>query len=288
VASRISRRSQATPEPFPGPQGLTGKVAIVTGAGGGIGCACALALSREGADVAVADIDVAAARRTATLVEQAGARAFAVQVDLGDEESVVAMVDSAVRALGGLDILHNNAADTKLSGTRDMPVESVDTDVWDAILRINLCGAMVASRAAIPHLRARGGGAIVNTSSNAALAGALSHSAYSASKAAINSLTQSIATQHGHERIRCNAISPGLIVTQATRDSYAASGIGDMMLRHQLAPRLGRPEDIAAALVFLASDEAEFITGQVICVDGGSLAHQPYVADLRDRTVAHG
>jgi NAD(P)-dependent dehydrogenase (short-subunit alcohol dehydrogenase family) len=267
---------------------VAGKLALVTGAGGGIGSACALALAREGADVAVADIDLAAAQRTATLVEQAGVRACALQVDLGDEVSVIAMVQAAVRALGGLDILHNNAADTKLSGTRDMPVERVDTEVWDAILRINLRGAMVASRAAIPHLRARGGGVIVNTSSNAALAGALSHSGYSASKAAINSLTQSIATQHGKEGIRCNAISPGLIVTPATQDSYAASGIAELMLRHQLAPRLGRPEDIAAALVFLASDEAQFITGQVICVDGGSLAHQPYVADLRERSAAHG
>jgi NAD(P)-dependent dehydrogenase (short-subunit alcohol dehydrogenase family) len=193
------------------------------------------------------------------------------------------MVNDAAQALGGLDILHNNAADTRLSGTRDMPVERVDTAVWDDILRINLRGAMVASRAAIPHLRQRGGGVILNTSSNASLAGALSHSAYSASKAAINSLTQSIATQHGKESIRCNAISPGLIVTPATQDSYAASGVGEIMLRHQLSPRLGRPEDIAAAVAFLASDEAAFITGQVLCVDGGSLAHQPYVADLRER-----
>jgi NAD(P)-dependent dehydrogenase (short-subunit alcohol dehydrogenase family) len=259
-----------------------GKAALVTGAGGGIGAACALALAREGAAVAVADIDLAAAKRTAARIEEKGGRAIALRVDIGDEASVIAMVDAAAQALGGLDILHNNAADTRLSGTRDMPVEKVDTGVWDDILRINLRGTMIASRAAIPHLRKRGG-AIVNTSSNAALAGALSHSAYSASKAAINSLTQSIATQHGKEGIRCNAVSPGLIVTPATQDSYAASGVGDIMLRHQLAPRLGRPEDIAAAVVFLASDEAAFITGQVICVDGGSLAHQPYVADFLAR-----
>ena len=261
---------------------VQGKAALVTGAGGGIGAACALALAREGAAVAVADINLDAARRTARQIEEAGGRAIALQVDLGDEASVTAMVEAAAQTLGGLDILHNNAADTRLSGTRDMPVEKVDTGVWDDILRINLRGTMIASRAAIPHLRKRGG-AIVNTSSNAALAGALSHSAYSASKAAINSLTQSIATQHGKEGIRCNAVSPGLIVTPATQDSYAASGVADIMLRHQLAPRLGRPEDIAAAVVFLASDEAAFITGQVICVDGGSLAHQPYVADFRDR-----
>jgi NAD(P)-dependent dehydrogenase (short-subunit alcohol dehydrogenase family) len=262
---------------------VEGKAALVTGAGGGIGAACALMLAREGAAVAVADIDLTAAQRTVARIEEEGGRAIALRVDMGDEASVIAMVDAAAQALGGLDILHNNAADTRLSGTRDMPVEKVDTGVWDDILRINLRGTMIASRAAIPHLRKRGG-AIINTSSNAALAGALSHSAYSASKAAINSLTQSIATQHGKEGIRCNAVSPGLIVTPATQDSYAASGVGDIMLRHQLSPRLGRPEDIAAAVVFLASDEAAFITGQVICVDGGSLAHQPYVADFLDRT----
>ena len=258
---------------------VTGKVALVTGAGGGIGAACARALAREGAAVAVADIDLAAAQRQAETIVAEGGRAIALQVDMGDEASVTAMVEAAVQQLGGLDILHNNAADTRLSSTRDMPVEKVDTAVWDAILRVNLRGSMIASRAAIPHLRKRGG-AIVNTSSGASLSGSLSHSAYSASKAAINSLTQSLATQHGKEGIRCNAIAPGLIVTPSTKDTYAKSDIGEVMLRHHLTPRLGRPEDIAEAVVFLASDDAGFITGQVICVDGGMLAHQPYVADF--------
>jgi len=258
---------------------VEGKRALVTGAGGGIGAASALALAREGATVALADIDLAAAQRQAALIEAEGGRAIALQVDLGDEASVIAMVEAAALQLGGLDILHNNAADTLLSRTRDKPVESVETEVWDTILRINLRGTMIACRAAIPHLRQRGG-AIVNTSSGAALSGALSHSAYSASKAAINSLTLSIATQHGKQGIRCNAICPGLIVTAATRDSYASSGVGDIMLRHNLTPRLGTPEDIAAAVVFLASDDAGYITGQLISVDGGSLAHQPYVADF--------
>jgi NAD(P)-dependent dehydrogenase (short-subunit alcohol dehydrogenase family) len=258
---------------------VTGKVALVTGAGGGIGAACARALAREGAAVAVADIDLAAAQRQAETIVAEGGRAIALQVDMGDEASVTAMIEATVQQLGGLDILHNNAADTRLSSTRDMPVEKVDTEVWDAILRVNLRGSMIASRAAIPHLRKRGG-AIVNTSSGASLSGSLSHSAYSASKAAINSLTQSLATQHGKEGIRCNAIAPGLIVTPSTKDTYAKSDIGEVMLRHHLTPRLGRPEDIAAAVVFLASDDAGFITGQVICVDGGMLAHQPYVADF--------
>ena len=267
------------------PGRVEGKRALVTGAGGGIGAACAMALAREGAAVAVADIDLSAAERQAAALVAEGWRAVALQVDLGDEASVIAMVEAAVEQLGGLDILHNNAADTHLSSTRDMPVERVDTEVWDTLLRVNLRGTMVACRAAIPHLRQRAG-AIVNTSSGAALAGALSHSAYSASKAAINSLTQSIAAQHGKEGIRCNAIAPGLVVTAATQERYAASGVGDIMLRHHLTPRLGQPEDIAAAVVFLASDEAAFITGQVISVDGGLLSHQPYVADFMARRAA--
>lgn len=264
------------------PGRVEGRRALVTGAGGGIGAACALALAREGAAVALADIDLAAARRQAEAIEAEGGRAVALQVDLGDEASVIAMVDAAAAQLGGLDILHNNAADTRLSSTRDAPVEHTDTAVWDALMRTNLRGTMIASRAAIAHLRRRGG-AIVNTSSGAALAGGLSHSAYSASKAAINSLTQSLATQHGKQGIRCNAIAPGLIVTPSTQHTYAASATGEIMLRHHLTPRLGRPEDIAAAVVFLASDDAAFITGQVICVDGGLLAHQPYVADFMAR-----
>jgi NAD(P)-dependent dehydrogenase (short-subunit alcohol dehydrogenase family) len=261
------------------PGRVQGKVALVTGAGGGIGAACAIALAREGADVAVADIDLASAQRQVAVIEAEGGKAIAIQVDLGDEASVIAMVACVVEHFGNLDILHNNAADTRLSGTLDNPLETVDTGVWDTILRINLRGTMIASRAAIPHLRKRGG-SIINTSSGASLAGALSHTAYSASKAAINSLTQSIATQYGKEGIRCNAIAPGLIITAATKEKYVASGVGDIMLRHHLTPRLGSPEDIASAVVFLASDEAGFITGQVICVDGGLLSHQPYVADF--------
>ena len=146
---------------------VQGRLALVTGAAGGIGAACARALAREGAAVALADVDLAAAQREADAIVTEGGRAIAIAVDLADEASVIAMVDAAVERLGGLDILHNNAADTRLSGTRDMPVERVDTEVWDAILRVNLRGTMIASRAAIPHLR-RHGGAIINTSSEPA------------------------------------------------------------------------------------------------------------------------
>jgi NAD(P)-dependent dehydrogenase (short-subunit alcohol dehydrogenase family) len=267
---------------------LQGRVAIVTGGASGIGAACARRLAQEGAQVVVADIFEEGARRLALELQQAGGAALAVQVDIGEETSVRAMIDLAVNRYGGLDVLVNNAADTHLSRTRDAPVESTDTEVWDAILRVNLRGTMLCCKHAIPHLRARGGGSIVNLSSGAALAGANSYSAYAASKAGVIALTQYVATQHGKEGIRCNAIAPGLVVTPATVESYASSGVGDMMLSHHLTPRLGKPEDIAAAIIFLAGDEAAFITGHTLAVDGGLLAHQPYIADIRRMTSAPG
>jgi NAD(P)-dependent dehydrogenase (short-subunit alcohol dehydrogenase family) len=146
-------------------------------------------------------------------------------------------------------------------------------------LQVNLRGTMLATKFAVPLLRARGGGSIINTSSGAGLNGALSYTAYGVSKAGVNALTQYTATQYGKENIRCNAIAPGLIVTPATESTYASSGVGEAMLRHHMSPRLGRPADIAAMVVFLASDAAAFINGQIICVDGGFNMHAPHVGD---------
>lgn len=258
---------------------LQGKVAIVTGAASGIGAETAMRLAQEGAAVVVADINLPGAEQLVARIIQAGAAAAAVRVDLGDEQSIIDMISFAVDRFGGLDILDNNAADTRLSATRDGGVEHTDTQVWDTLMRINLRGTMIACRAAIPRMRARGGGSIINMSSGSGLTGALAPTAYGVSKAGIIMLTQYVATQHGKEGIRCNAIAPGLIVTDAA-SSYASGPFGEMMLRHHLTPRLGTPGDIASAVAFLASDEASFITGQVIAVDGGLLSHAPYHADM--------
>ena len=260
---------------------LEGMVAIVTGAASGIGAGCAARLAREGARVVVADISSDGAKAQAARLRADGGEASACVADIGDEASVAAMIGFAVEKYGGLDILVNNAADTKLSSTRDVAVESTDIAVWDGIMRVNLRGTMLCCKHAIPRLRARGGGSIVNMCSGAGLTGALSHSAYGASKAGVASLTQYVATQHGKEGIRCNAIAPGLIVTPATADTYASGGVAEMILAHHLTPRLGTPEDIAATVVFLASRDSAFVTGQVLCVDGGLLAHAPYYADVR-------
>ena len=260
---------------------LADKVAIVTGAASGIGATTADFFAREGARVVVADLNLEGATQQAGRIVARGHEALALQVDLGEPESIRALIADTVAACGGLDVLHNNAAATALSSTRDTAVEHVDMEVWDALMRINLRGTMLATKYAIPEMRKRGKGSIINTSSGSSLAGAFSFTSYAVSKGGINTLTQYVAVQHGKEGIRCNAISPGLIVTPSTATTYAAAGgPGELMLRHHMTARLGRPEDVANAAIYLASDESEFVTGQIICVDGGASAVQPFNADM--------
>jgi NAD(P)-dependent dehydrogenase (short-subunit alcohol dehydrogenase family) len=260
---------------------VQGKVAIVTGAASGIGAATAEALAREGARVVVADIDADGANRQSGRIREAGGEAIGVAVDIASESGVRELIRQTLTAFGRLDILHNNAAATRLGGTMDAPVHEADLGVWAETMRVNVCGTMLVTKHALDPMLSQGSGSIVNTSSAAALAGDLSHPAYSASKAAIISLTQSVATMYGKSGIRCNAVLPGLILTDAAKVAFAGPR-GQMMLRHHLTPRLGCPEDVAAAVVYLASDEAAFVTGHVLNVDGGSSAHLPYVADLRE------
>lgn len=259
---------------------LQRKVAIVTGGASGIGLATVRRLAEEGAQVVLADINDEAAETQADAMRRDALDVLAVHVDLGDEQSIRAMIRTAVSAFGGLDVLFNNAAATHLSSRLDAPVRTMDVQVWDDTMRINLRGTMLATQHAIEPMLLRGGGSIINASSGSAQAGALGYSAYATSKAGIENLTRYVAAQHGKQGIRCNAVAPGLILTPATADNYAGAA-GEMMLSHHLTPRLGDVSDIANAVLFLASDEAGFITGQVINVDGGLLSHQPYLADER-------
>jgi NAD(P)-dependent dehydrogenase (short-subunit alcohol dehydrogenase family) len=259
---------------------LEGKAGIVTGSASGIGRECAIALALEGTSVVVADLDVDGAENVVNHIVEQGGHARAVQVDMGDQESVRSLVEQAVARFGRLDILHNNAAATHLAATRDLDVADMDPQVWEATMRINLTGTMLATKYALPHLIAAGGGSIVNTSSGASLGGDLGHTAYGVSKAAINALTRYTAAQYGKAGVRCNAIAPGLIVTPASADNYAGPK-AEMMLRHHLTSRLGSPADIASMLVYLCLPDAAFVTGQIISVDGGAHSHQPYLADVR-------
>jgi NAD(P)-dependent dehydrogenase (short-subunit alcohol dehydrogenase family) len=260
---------------------LKDKVVIVTGGASGIGAGISDVAAGEGAAVVIADLNEAGASKAATAQRERGRRALGVGLDIGSEDSIRALYELVVAEFGGVDAVVNNAANTHLSSTADVGLEQTDFAVWDELMRINLRGAAIMGKHAIPRLRARGGGSIVNISSGAALAGADRPTAYGVGKAGLIALTRNIATQHGKEGIRCNAIAPGLIATPSTEKTYAEGPFGAMMLRHHLTPRLGRPSDIGWAVVWLASDESEFVTGQCIGVDGGSLAHQPYWADMR-------
>ena len=260
---------------------LAGRVAIVTGGASGIGRATCLALSRAGASVVVADLNQDGATKVAGEIVGQGGRAHAQKVDLGDEGSISAMVEAAIQKFGGLDILHNNAADSDPAlMAADGPIVDLTTEVWDRNMRINLRGPMLGCKYAIPHMIRRGGGSIINTSSASGLTGDMVRAAYAASKAGLGSLTQNVAVQYGKHGIRCNAVAPGVIATPALEANVPKAAV-EVYIENTLTPRLGRPEDIAAVVVFLASDAAAFITGQVLSVDGGILAHHTAMAGIR-------
>jgi NAD(P)-dependent dehydrogenase (short-subunit alcohol dehydrogenase family) len=259
---------------------LAGRIAVVTGGGSGIGRATAHALARQGAAVVVADLNPAAASSVTKEIESEGGSALGHACDVSDEDSVRSMIAAAVDSYGGLDILHNNAAasDPNLMG-RDGAVADMEVDVWDATLAVNLRGPMLGCKHGIPEMLKRGGGAIVNTSSASGLVGDLARSAYASSKAGVDALTRSVATQYGKQGIRCNAIAPGVIFTPALEANVPQEQI-ELYKGNHLTPRLGTPEDIAGMVVFLASDDGAYVTGQVLSVDGGLLAHHPTFAEF--------
>lgn len=263
---------------------LEGKVAIVTGGSGGIGRTTVQTLAREGADVVVADLELAKTEAVAREVVEAGGRAVGCVADVSDEAAVKAMIDVAVDNFGGLDVLHNNAAaigDGRAGS--DFDIAQVEVDVWDRTFAVNVKGVWLGCKHAIPVMLERGGGSIINTSSGSGALGDVTNPAYGISKGAVNTLTLYVATQYGKQGIRCNAISPGLILSHSV-DHFGGQKYVDMLEEHHLTPRVGTPQDIANAVVFLASDESEFVTGQVLGVDGGILSHAPTVADIRRMT----
>jgi len=255
-----------------------GKVAVVTGGASGIGRATCLLLAGEGAAVVVADLDPDGAEVVAKEIETAGGRAVAHRTDIAEEQQVRSMVERAVDTFGGLHILFNNAADTSLNAMiQDKPFHEMDVDWWDHAMRVDLRGAMLGCKHAVRHMLGTGGGSIVNTSSNQGIAGDLTQGAYAAAKAGIIQLTKSVATQYGVYGIRCNAVSPGAVRTPAFERACPPE-IVEEIAKHSLIPRVGEPDDLAHAVLFLASDESSYVTGQVLCVDGGQLAHLPHYA----------
>jgi NAD(P)-dependent dehydrogenase (short-subunit alcohol dehydrogenase family) len=251
---------------------LKGKVAVITGAASGIGRASALLFARAGARVALADLRAAELEGTVSEVQAQGGEVISIAADLGRPDDCAAVVAGAVRALGRLDVLLNNAGvgTMVVGGT----VESITLDHWDLAQDVNVRAIYLVTRAAVPHLRAAGGGAIVNIASVSAFRGSVerpSH-AYAASKGAVLALTRALAASYGRERIRINAICPGTIRTRLTADIVDRVEQASREGHGIPLGRVGEPEDIARCALFLASDDASFITGAQIVVDGGAMA----------------
>jgi NAD(P)-dependent dehydrogenase (short-subunit alcohol dehydrogenase family) len=246
---------------------VAGKVAIVTGSAAGIGRASALALAREGARVVIADLNLDGAKETA---ESIGDFATPFRFDATKQETISELVDFTMKRHGRIDILHNNAA---LVGPdawfTDGSVLSTSVEMWDRAFATNVRSIFLACKFALPHMVAGGGGSIINMASVGGLGGSKALTAYGTTKAAVVGLTRYIAAQHGKEGVRCNAIAPGVIQTQQLLD--AVPDLPRQTLPSIAAPRVGEPEDIANLVLYLASDESAFMTGETLRIDGGGM-----------------
>jgi meso-butanediol dehydrogenase / (S,S)-butanediol dehydrogenase / diacetyl reductase len=250
---------------------LRDEVCIVTGGGSGIGAATARVLAREGARVVVADRRADAAEKVASALREQGWPARAMAVDVSNSEQVKAMIDAAVAAFGRLDVLVNNAG----FGTFGTVVD-IDEREWDDLMATNVRGVFLCCKYAIPAMRSNGGGVIVNVASVVAAVGIRNRAAYVASKGAVAALTRAIALDHADEGIRCNAVAPGTIDTpyydEVVKRASDAVAFRKGLKERQPIGRLGTPEEIADAILFLACDESRFATGSILTIDGGMTA----------------
>jgi NAD(P)-dependent dehydrogenase (short-subunit alcohol dehydrogenase family) len=249
------------------------KAIVITGAGSGIGRTTALAFAREGGSVVIGDINETEGAATARQILDSGGYATAVRCDVRDPRDVEALIARAVADFGGVDVLYNNAGVVRYGTVEELSVED-----WDFQLDINLKGTFLTCKYAIPQMRRRGGGAIVNTASVQAFASQKTVPAYAASKGGVVSLTTTIALDHADDNIRCNCIAPGTIRTPMVDQAADTFGpddpeaaIAEWGRLHPLG-RVGKPEEVANLVLFLASDEAAFCTGGCYRVDGGLLS----------------
>jgi NAD(P)-dependent dehydrogenase (short-subunit alcohol dehydrogenase family) len=256
---------------------LNGKVAIVTGAGGNIGSVTSRVLAEAGASVTMVDIAEERLKEVAAQLESEGLHVLAVAADVASESDVRDVVAKTVSAFGGLDILDNNAGGTALTSQHDGTVVTMDVALWDEMYGINVKGPMLFCKHSIPAMVERGGGSIINISSGTSLAGNDTYTAYASSKGALNTLTKYVATAHGAQGIRCNALALGIVVPPSMANASPPPGAPNMnpYLAHHIVGRLGAPQDIANMVLFLSTEKSGFITGQIISIDGGFFAHLP-------------
>jgi NAD(P)-dependent dehydrogenase (short-subunit alcohol dehydrogenase family) len=265
---------------------FTDRVAIVTGAASGLGRCVAGRLAAEGARVAVVDIDGDAAGAAA---HDIGPSAVGMAADVSREPDVARAVDATVEHFGRLDLLHNNAAALGADVfPHDRGLTELDVEVWDRAMAVNARGTMLFCKHAIPAMVRGGGGAIVNTASASALIGEDVHAAYGASKAAVVALTRYVATMHGADGIRCNAVAPGMFLSPVARERLSeAQRVA--FRAERLVDHEAEPDDVANLVLFLLSDDAAYITGQTSVIDGGTLAHRPrHAMKAWDAAVAAG
>ena len=241
---------------------LEGRSVLITGGGSGIGRGCALRYAAEGARVAVADLNAAAAAETVALITADGGHAEAVQADVTDPGDVEYMVHRAVEAFGRLDVLHNNAAKAVAGSAVDLSV-----DDWDATWKTTVSSVFLGVKYAVPRMSA--GASVISTASISGLFGDVGYMAYNAAKGAVISMTRALAIDLGPLGIRVNCICPGIVRTPPTEPMLADEQLASMIQTAVPAGRLGHPDDIGRAAVFLASSASEYVTGQSIIVDGG-------------------
>jgi meso-butanediol dehydrogenase/(S,S)-butanediol dehydrogenase/diacetyl reductase len=250
---------------------LEGKVSLITGAGSGIGQAMAVLFAREGSKVAVADISAEGGQETVRRIRDEGGEAEFFQVDVSSAEQVRRMVDAVIARFGRIDILCNNAG----IGVAATVVDTTEED-WDRVINVDLKGVFLGCKYVIPHMLRQGGGVIVNTASVAGMVGVLNRAAYCAAKAGVIGLTKSIAVDFVTKGIRANCVCPGTVETPWIDKILAQQpdpvAERQRMIERQPMGRMGKPEEIAAAALYLASDEAAFVTGTELVIDGGLTA----------------
>ena len=246
---------------------VEGKVALVSGGARGIGAATAKLLAQEGAAVVLADVLEVEGRGTEAEIGEAGGRATFMRLDVTSEENWQQVIDATVATYGKLDVVVNNAG---ISGRS--AVAETDVETWDRVMEVNGKGVFLGTKAAIPELRKAGGGSIINISSIYGIVGSETSAAYHASKGAVRIFTKSAAIQYAGEGIRVNSVHPGFVDSPMTASSHALPEVHDLRVGRTPLGRMGTPEDIAAGILYLASDESSFVTGSELVIDGGMTA----------------